>query len=96
MNMSLFIYLYMYMIGLLTLCMIRKHIFLCLVSLEFIILSLFLMIMMYLLNFNYELYFSMIFLTFMVCEGAMGLSVLVYLIRSHGNDYLNSFSMILC
>lgn len=93
---TIIIFLYIYIIGLLTLCSIRKHIFLCLVRLEFIVLSLFLIIRLYLINYDYEIYICTVFLTFIVCEGAIGLSVLVYLIRSHGNDYLNSIRTILC
>nr|ATF28626.1 NADH dehydrogenase subunit 4L [Peuceptyelus minutus] len=89
-------YLYMYMIGLLTLCSSRKHMFLCLLSLEFIVLSMFLIIYFYLMMFSYEFYFGMIFLCFSVSEGVLGLSVLISLIRSHGNDYLSSFSMLMC
>nr|ATD53059.1 NADH dehydrogenase subunit 4L [Clovia sp. EMHAU-2015-Zz052918] len=89
-------YSYMYMIGLITLCSIRKHILLCLLSLEFIILSLFLMLNLFLMNFGYEMYMLMVFLTFSVCEGTLGLGVLIYLIRSHGNDHLNSFSLLMC
>nr|QFK69044.1 NADH dehydrogenase subunit 4L [Phymatostetha semele] len=96
MNFFLSVYMYMYMIGLLSLCLMRSHVFMCLLSLEFIMLSLFLLFNLYLMNFSYEFYFSMIFICFGVCEGVLGLSVLVSLIRSHGNDYLNSFSLILC
>nr|AZL35877.1 NADH dehydrogenase subunit 4L [Cosmoscarta exultans] len=92
----LLIYMYMYIIGLLTLCLMRKHFLSCLLSLEFIILSLFMILYFYLISFNYEFYLVLIFLTFSVCEGVLGLSVLVSLIRSHGNDYLNSFSLVLC
>jgi NADH-ubiquinone oxidoreductase chain 4L len=38
----------------------------------------------------------MFFLTFRVCEGALGITVLVSLIRTHGNDYFNSFSILQC
>lgn len=37
---------------------------------------------------------SLIFLIFTVAEGALGLSVLVVISRSHGRDYLRSFSII--
>nr|AZL35864.1 NADH dehydrogenase subunit 4L [Cosmoscarta mandarina] len=94
--MVLLIYMYMFTIGLLTLCLLRKHILSCLLSLEFMILSLFMIFFFYLMNFNYEFYLVLIFLTFSVCEGVLGLAVLVSLIRSHGNDYLNSFSLVLC
>nr|AMN09051.1 NADH dehydrogenase subunit 4L [Rhipidia chenwenyoungi] len=73
-----------------------KHLLIMLMSLEFIVLSLFLMLFIYLNLYNYEGYFSMIFLTFSVCEGALGLSILVSMIRTHGNDYFNSFSILQC
>nr|AIN37264.1 NADH dehydrogenase subunit 4L [Dixella sp. ZK-2014] len=74
----------------------RSHLLSTLLSLEFIVLSLFLFLFIYLNMMNYELYFSMIFLTFCVCEGALGLSVLVSMIRTHGNDYFQAFSVLQC
>nr|YP_009383608.1 NADH dehydrogenase subunit 4L [Zelandoperla fenestrata]ARS43780.1 NADH dehydrogenase subunit 4L [Zelandoperla fenestrata] len=74
----------------------RKHLLLTLLSLEFIVLSLFLFLFIYLNFLNYELFFSMMFLTFSVCEGALGLSILVSMIRTHGNDYFQSFSVLQC
>nr|YP_010620937.1 NADH dehydrogenase subunit 4L [Bundoksia longissima]WAX39268.1 NADH dehydrogenase subunit 4L [Bundoksia longissima] len=74
----------------------RKHLLVMLLSLEFIVLVLFLMLCIYLNSFNYELFFSMIFLTFSVCEGALGLSILVSMIRSYGNDYFQSYIMLQC
>ncbi|KAJ9588533.1 hypothetical protein L9F63_018096, partial [Diploptera punctata] len=38
-------------------------------------------------SFNYELYFRMFFLTFSVCEGALGLSILVSIIRRYGTNF---------
>nr|AVN68135.1 NADH dehydrogenase subunit 4L [Protagonista lugubris] len=74
----------------------RKHLLVTLLSLEFIVLVLFLLLYMYLSGFNYELFFSMTFLTFSVCEGALGLSILVSMIRSYGNDYFQSYIMLQC
>nr|YP_009162041.1 NADH dehydrogenase subunit 4L [Apteroperla tikumana]AKS28891.1 NADH dehydrogenase subunit 4L [Apteroperla tikumana] len=74
----------------------RKHLLLTLLSLEFIVLGLFLITFIYLNMMNYELFFSMVFLTFSVCEGALGLSILVSMIRTHGNDYFQSFSVLQC
>nr|QLY90223.1 NADH dehydrogenase subunit 4L [Dicranomyia modesta] len=73
-----------------------KHLLIMLLSLEFIVLSLFLFMMFYLNLYNYESFFSMLFLTFCVCEGALGLSILISMIRTHGNDYFNSFSILQC
>nr|WRY72509.1 NADH dehydrogenase subunit 4L [Zyginella mandali] len=82
--------LYMFFMGLFSLILIRKHILLCLISLEFIVISLLLFVIFYCMMFNYSFYMYLIMMTFYVCEGALGLSILVYMIRSHGNDYLNS------
>nr|AOY39223.1 NADH dehydrogenase subunit 4L [Helophorus sp. BMNH 724835] len=84
----------MYFIGILSFCLKRKHLLLMLLNLEFIILSLYFMLFIYLSMFNYEFYFSMIFLTMSVCEGSLGLSILVSLIRTHGNDYFQSFNIL--
>nr|AVN68052.1 NADH dehydrogenase subunit 4L [Beybienkoa kurandanensis] len=74
----------------------RKHLLVTLLSLEYIVLMLYLLLYNYLNLFNYELFFSMVFLTFSVCEGALGLSILVSMIRSCGNDYFQTFSMLQC
>nr|URX53586.1 NADH dehydrogenase subunit 4L [Neotermes cf. meruensis] len=74
----------------------RKHLLATLLSLEFMVLVLFIVIYFYLCFFNYELYFVMFFLVFSVCEGALGLSVLVSMIRGFGNDYFQSYSVLQC
>lgn len=88
--------LYLFFIGLLAFVSRRKHLLSTLLSLEFIVLSLFILLFIFLNILNYELYFSIIFLTFRVCEGALGVSILVSMIRTHGNDYFNSFSLLQC
>nr|QRV62372.1 NADH dehydrogenase subunit 4L [Boreonectes macedonicus] len=88
------IFIFMFFSGLLAFSSKRKHLLLMLMSMEFIILSLYVLLYMYLAYFDYEYYFSMMFLVFCVCESVLGLSILVSLIRTHGNDYF--FSMNLC
>nr|YP_010034195.1 NADH dehydrogenase subunit 4L [Arhopalus unicolor]YP_010363586.1 NADH dehydrogenase subunit 4L [Cephalallus oberthueri]QOW83734.1 NADH dehydrogenase subunit 4L [Arhopalus unicolor]UNZ12700.1 NADH dehydrogenase subunit 4L [Cephalallus oberthueri] len=90
--MYLFISTFMFISGLIVFSSKRKHLLLMLLSLEFIVLSLYFLIFIYLFNMNYEYYFSMIFLTMSVCEGVLGLSILVMMIRTHGNDYILTFS----
>nr|AML26577.1 NADH dehydrogenase subunit 4L [Staphylinidae sp. BMNH 1274705] len=85
---------FMFLMGILSFCINRKHFLLMLLSLEFIILSLYLNMMIYLFMYSFEYYFSMIFLTMSVCEGALGLSILVSMIRSYGNDYFKSFNLL--
>uniref|UniRef100_A0AAU7B9V3 NADH-ubiquinone oxidoreductase chain 4L n=1 Tax=Micropathus cavernicola TaxID=3073456 RepID=A0AAU7B9V3_9ORTH len=86
----------MFFSGIWVFCSKRKHLLATLLSLEFIVLMLFLLLFNYLNLFNYELYFSMVFLTFAVCEGVLGLSILVSMIRTHGNDFFQSFVILQC
>nr|AQM40015.1 NADH dehydrogenase subunit 4L [Tettigonia chinensis] len=96
MSMSLIMMIFVFFIGVVVFCSNRKHLLSMLLSLEFIVLSLFLLLFMYLNFFDYEMYFTMVFLTFSVCEGALGLSVLVSMIRTHGNDFFQTFSILQC
>nr|AVN67441.1 NADH dehydrogenase subunit 4L [Gromphadorhina portentosa] len=82
--------------GIWVFCSNRKHLLATLLSLEFIVLILYVVLYDYLMNFNYELYFMMVFLTFSVCEGALGLSILVSMIRGYGNDFFGAYSMLQC
>nr|AOY39418.1 NADH dehydrogenase subunit 4L [Hydnocerini sp. BMNH-844241] len=87
-------FIFMFIMGLLSFSIKRKHLLLMLLSLEFMVLSLFLGLFLMFNNFMYEYYFTLIFLTFSVCEGALGLALLVSMIRSHGNDYFQTFSIL--
>ncbi|KAH8362661.1 hypothetical protein KR084_001850, partial [Drosophila pseudotakahashii] len=84
----------LFILGLFCFVSNRKHLLSILLSLEFIVLILFFILFIYLNILNYENYFRIIFLTFRVCEGALGLSILVSIIRTHGNDYFQSFRII--
>nr|YP_973150.1 NADH dehydrogenase subunit 4L [Cydistomyia duplonotata]ABH03689.1 NADH dehydrogenase subunit 4L [Cydistomyia duplonotata] len=98
--MLMFVYwgipLFMFIMGVIVFVSNRKHLLSTLLSLEFMALSLFLLLFIYLNLYNFESFFSMMFLTFCVCEGALGLSVLVSMIRTHGNDYFQTFSILQC
>jgi len=43
-----------------------------------------------------EFYFSLFFLVMVVCEGVLGLSLLVGLCWGYGQDYMKSLSLGLC
>lgn len=92
----LIVFLFVFFRGGFSFIFVYKHLLRILLSLEFIVLGLFLILYFYLGIFNYELYFSMYFLTFSVCEGVLGLSILVSIIRTHGNDYFINFSLLQC
>nr|AYM84995.1 NADH dehydrogenase subunit 4L [Eucoptacra sp. OR509] len=93
---SIFTCFLMYFSGIYVFSSKRKHLLMVLLSLEYIVLSLFMLIVIFLSSFDYDYFFPVIFLGFSVCEGALGLSILVSMIRSHGNDFFNSFGLVLC
>lgn len=57
-------------------------------------LSLLINIFFNLLIFNYEIFFLILFLTFIVCEGVLGLSLLISLIRVLGNSNIQNLNLI--
>nr|YP_008994048.1 NADH dehydrogenase subunit 4L [Cheirotonus jansoni]AGG19635.1 NADH dehydrogenase subunit 4L [Cheirotonus jansoni] len=83
-----------YFSGLFSFCLKRKHLLMMLLSMEFVVLGLFFNLYLYLSCYGFEFYFSMVFLTMAVCEGALGLGILVSLMRTHGNDYFQSFNIL--
>lgn len=80
--------------GLLVFISTRNHLLTTLFSLEYLVLLLFLLFFTYLLSYGFELYFILIFLVFSVCEGSLGLGILVNIVRRHGNDYLSSINIL--
>nr|YP_009144412.1 NADH dehydrogenase subunit 4L [Papilio glaucus]AKJ25893.1 NADH dehydrogenase subunit 4L [Papilio glaucus] len=89
-----FIVMLMFILGNMIFISKHKHLLIVLLSLEFIVLSIFFMMLIFFSYIEYDMYMLMIFLLFSVCEGALGLSILVSMIRTHGNDYFQSFSML--
>nr|UGS80330.1 NADH dehydrogenase subunit 4L [Hemicaecilius mockfordi] len=66
-----------------------------LINLEFLSMIIF-VVFFSLLWGSEEKYLLMFYLTFCVCEGAFGLSILVSLVRSKGSDYLQSLMFLKC
>nr|ADI75313.1 NADH dehydrogenase subunit 4L [Melitaea cinxia] len=93
MNMMLVIIM-MFLVGNMIFVSKHKHLLIVLLSLEFMVLSVFFFFLFYLMMLDYNLYMLMVFLVFSVCEGVLGLSILVSMIRTHGNDYFQSFNLI--
>lgn len=80
--------------GLLVFCSIRRHLLLSLLRLEYLVLCIYISIIIFMYLYISDIYIILVFLTFSVCEGVLGLSVLVSLIRCHGNDQVNSLFML--
>nr|YP_009233076.1 NADH dehydrogenase subunit 4L [Engaewa walpolea]AMA98219.1 NADH dehydrogenase subunit 4L [Engaewa walpolea] len=74
----------------------HKHLLSSLLSLEFIMLSIFGIMSMGVVGVSLEGYFVMFFLIMVACEGALGLSLLILVVYSHGNDYFGSFGSLSC
>uniref|UniRef100_A0AAU6PC40 NADH-ubiquinone oxidoreductase chain 4L n=1 Tax=Ledropsis sp. TaxID=3133679 RepID=A0AAU6PC40_9HEMI len=85
--------LYMFLTSMMSFIMMRKHILMALLSLEFMMMSMLTIISMYCLMMKFSLYILMFMLTLLVCEGVLGLSILVNMIRCKGNDFLNSMHL---
>nr|YP_001798502.1 NADH dehydrogenase subunit 4L [Friesea antarctica]ABS57600.1 NADH dehydrogenase subunit 4L [Friesea antarctica] len=79
--------------GALSFSLLMKHLLGMLLSLEFLVLLVF-SFMVFMLNFGVT-FMSMVFLVFSVCEGALGLTILVNMSRAFGGDYLNIFSLMI-
>nr|YP_009708253.1 NADH dehydrogenase subunit 4L [Figulus binodulus]QEV84367.1 NADH dehydrogenase subunit 4L [Figulus binodulus] len=89
-----FSFIFMYVCGLTSFSLNREHLLMMLLSLEFIVVSLYFGLYLYMSFYLNEYYFMLVFLTLGVCEGALGLSLLVLMMRFYGNDYTNSFSLL--
>nr|YP_009429426.1 NADH dehydrogenase subunit 4L [Xenograpsus ngatama]ASW34555.1 NADH dehydrogenase subunit 4L [Xenograpsus ngatama] len=74
----------------------HKHLLNTLLSLEFMMLGIFWLMSVQSLGIGSEIYLGLFFLTLVVCEGVLGLSLLIYIVRSHGNDYFKSFNVLEC
>lgn len=91
--MNLYFLFYVFFSSVISFFIIRKHLFINLVSLEFLVISLLLSIFFICLMIGYRFYIYVICMVFFVCEGVLGLRVLVRIIRFHRNDYLNSLML---
>lgn len=72
----------------------HKHLLIILLRLEFIVLGIFFFFILIFNFFDFDIYILIVFLVFSVCEGALGVSILISIIRTHGNDYFQSFSLL--
>nr|YP_010271054.1 NADH dehydrogenase subunit 4L [Spinactaletes boneti]UJY98012.1 NADH dehydrogenase subunit 4L [Spinactaletes boneti] len=69
-----------------------EHMLTSLLSLEYMVLGLFMMMYSY-FDSSWFL-FSLFYLVFTACEGALGLSLMVMCSKTHGGDYFKSFNLI--
>nr|QEJ81408.1 NADH dehydrogenase subunit 4L [Lucidina sp. FM13] len=84
----------MFIVGLVVFTLKSDHMLLMLLSMEFLVLTLYFGLNLSLNMFVYESNFLLVFLTMSVCEGVLGLSILVSMVRNFGNDYFNSLNIL--
>nr|YP_010381705.1 NADH dehydrogenase subunit 4L [Augilina triaina]UDL72080.1 NADH dehydrogenase subunit 4L [Augilina triaina] len=89
----MFIFFLIFFSGMVGLFLVRKYFLLSLLMIEFMSISLYGMLNFFFIFFLYENFFSIIFLMFTVCDGVIGLSLMVYLVRSNSFEYLMSLSL---
>nr|YP_010389704.1 NADH dehydrogenase subunit 4L [Fundulus lima]UPT34478.1 NADH dehydrogenase subunit 4L [Fundulus lima] len=87
-----------FMLGLAGLAFHRTHLLSALLCLEGMMLTLFIALSLWTLEFNSTNFAlsPMILLTFSACEAAAGLALLVATARTHGTDRLQSLNLLQC
>lgn len=70
----------------------RDHLLSVLLSFEFIRIGIYFLFLSSLILI--DLFYSLIYITFTACEGALGLAVLIRMSRTHGGDYFKSLNLI--
>lgn len=88
------VFLLMYVVGNIIFVSKHKHLLIVLLRLEFIVLRIFFFLLIMINYIENDIYILIVFLVFSVCEGALGLSILVSIIRTHGNDYFQRFRLL--
>nr|QXJ42320.1 NADH dehydrogenase subunit 4L [Sepiadariidae sp. GS-2020] len=93
MNNELLLSVFIYISGLILLLLQWKHILNILLSFEIMMLGIIIMLLLGwgLCSSDYSV--VMVVVVFGVCEASLGLSLLVSLVRAHGNDYVKSLSL---
>ena len=74
----------------------RKHLLNTLLSLEYIILSIFWLLTVSIARLGGDCFFVLFFLALAACEGALGLGLLISIVRRHGNDNFSRFNVLQC
>nr|YP_009628531.1 NADH dehydrogenase subunit 4L [Bullacta caurina]QBX88145.1 NADH dehydrogenase subunit 4L [Bullacta caurina] len=70
----------------------QTHVLSLLISLEALMLSLLFFTFSFLSCYTVSLFWFLVVLTFAACEAALGLSLLVSMLRLRGNDYITTMS----
>nr|YP_006234451.1 NADH dehydrogenase subunit 4L [Gammarus duebeni]AER12197.1 NADH dehydrogenase subunit 4L [Gammarus duebeni] len=83
-------------LGLFSFVMNYTHLLNSLLSLEFLALMIYWSLSMSVMNIGSDFFFALFFLVMAVCEGVLGLSLLISGAYSHGSDYMKTYSSLSC
>jgi len=81
------------MLGLMSFGKIFKHLLRILIRLEFLVLMIYFLLGLLTYSSLSMSYLMIVYLIFRVCEGALGLTILVIIARRFGGDYLRRFRL---
>nr|YP_009050007.1 NADH dehydrogenase subunit 4L [Nilaparvata muiri]AEP27300.1 NADH dehydrogenase subunit 4L [Nilaparvata muiri] len=87
------IFFFMIMFNLVGLLIVRKHYLMSLIVIEIIFITLMNLFYFYLNSFYFENSLGLVYLIMGVVDSSLGLSLLVYLVRSVNLPYISSFSL---
>jgi len=74
----------------------RKHILIRLMSLEYLVVSFFFGINLVIMLRRYDIFILLYYLTYSACEGALGLGILIRMVRGCGNDLFSRIGISQC
>nr|AJT35533.1 NADH dehydrogenase subunit 4L [Phrixothrix hirtus] len=92
--MMIYLMFFMFFVGFMSFFFNSNYLLLMLLVMEFIFLSLYFSLFFSLSLYFIEQYFVMVYLTFMVCESVLGLSLMLMMVRSYGSDYFQILSLL--
>nr|UJG45458.1 NADH dehydrogenase subunit 4L [Ceraclea annulicornis] len=76
-------------------CIYRNYFLIMLMMLEFMVLNIFFMLNIFVWLMNLDFFILMIFLVVTVCEGVLGISIMVNMLRMGGIDYFRAFNSLM-
>nr|YP_010142231.1 NADH dehydrogenase subunit 4L [Chthamalus malayensis]QQK92489.1 NADH dehydrogenase subunit 4L [Chthamalus malayensis] len=95
-NIFIFVSVSLFIVGFWIYISKRKHLMNMLISLEYMVLSIFMLLMLVTFTLGLEMYAGLIYLIASVCEGSLGVGIMVGMVRSYGSDYVSSLSSLTC
>nr|QQQ88928.1 NADH dehydrogenase subunit 4L [Hyalella franciscae] len=72
------------------------HLLNSLLSLEMMAVTIYFLTSIVFMHMGVEMFYLLFFLVLVVCEGVLGLSLLISMVYSHGEDYFKLFNTIQC